>query len=140
MQLGPKEQQALNDRLALFQEPVRLVMFTQETECQYCAETRSLVEQLAALSDKIEAEVYDFVRDRDQAATYGIDKIPAVAVVGAKDYGVRYYGFPGGYEFGSLLDDMVDVSRGDSGLSPQSRTAVAGLSQDVHLQVFITPT
>lgn len=32
------------------------------------------------------------------------------------------------------------VSRRDSGLSPQTRQALAGLARDVHIQVFVTPT
>jgi len=74
--------------------PVKLVMFTQTTECQYCTETRQIVEEVAALSDKIEAVVYDFVSDKATAETYGIDKIPAIALLGAQDgkeqdYGIR---------------------------------------------------
>ena len=38
-------------------------VFTQEIECQYCKETRELVEEVAALSDKLSVEVYDFEKD-----------------------------------------------------------------------------
>jgi hypothetical protein len=74
------------------------------------------------------------------AETLGIDKIPAVAIVGAKDYGIRLYGIPAGYEFGSLIEDIRLVSEGDSGLSPETRKAVAELTKPVKIQVFITPT
>ena len=60
---------------------VKLVLFTQEMECQYCTETRSLAEEVAVLSDKIDVEVYDFVRDSEIVETYAIDKIPAMAIV-----------------------------------------------------------
>lgn len=33
--------------LADLADPVQLVVFTQEFECQYCAETRQLVEEMA---------------------------------------------------------------------------------------------
>ena len=121
-------------------EPVRLVMFTQTTECQFCAETRQLVEEVAALSDKVVAEIYDFVTDEGKAKEYGVDKIPAIAIIGAKDYGVRYYGIPSGYEFTSLIEDIIDVSRGESGLRPETKEAVKAISEPVHLQVFVTPT
>ena len=126
-------------------EPVKLVMFTQEFECQFCTETRQIVEEVAALSDKVEAEIRDFVADKDVAERYRIDKIPAIAVVqsgdgGEKDYGVRFYGIPSGYEFTSIIEDIVDVSKGDSGLQPKSREAVAAITEPVHFQVFITPT
>jgi glutaredoxin len=50
--------------------PVRLVVFTQEYECPYCAQTRSLLGELAGLSDKLSVEVYDFVADADEARAY----------------------------------------------------------------------
>jgi len=120
--------------------PVTFKVFTQEFECQYCNETRELVEEVAALSDRLSVEVYDFVNDKALADGLGIDKIPAVAIVGAKDYGIRLYGIPAGYEFGSLIEDIKLVSGGDSGLSPETRKMVAGLTKPVRIQVFITPT
>ncbi len=120
--------------------PVRLVMFTQEIECEYCAETRQLVEEIAQLSPKITAEIYNFVTDKPKAEEYKVDKIPAIAIIGQKDYGIRFYGIPSGYEFSALLEDIVDVSRGESGLSEASKKALAGLTKPVHIQVFVTPT
>jgi glutaredoxin-like protein len=125
--------------------PVKLVMFTQSFECQFCAETRQIVEEVAALSDKITAEVYDFVEDKPVAEAYGVDKIPAIAIVRdedgeERDYGIRFYGIPSGYEFTTVIEDILDVSNGESGLQPKSKEAVAGISEPVHFQVFITPT
>jgi glutaredoxin-like protein len=126
--------------LADLPHPVTMKVFTQEFECQYCKETRQLVEEVAALSDQVSVEVYDFVGDKGIADSLGIDKIPAVAVIGAKDYGVRLYGIPSGYEFGTLIEDIKLVSSGDSGLSPATREAVARLDRPVRIQVFSTPT
>lgn len=126
--------------LADLQDPVTLKVFTQAFECQYCKETRELVEEVAALSDKLSVEIYDFVKDSAVAQSYGIDKVPAVAVIGKKDYGVRLYGIPAGYEFGSLIEDIRMVSEGDSGLTPETRAAVAKLTKPIRIQVFVTPT
>jgi glutaredoxin-like protein len=125
--------------------PVKLVMFTQSIECQFCAETRQIVEEIASLSDQISTEIYNFVTDKATAEIYDVDKIPAIAVLRVedgedKDYGIRFYGIPSGYEFTTVIEDIVDVSRGDSGLQPKSREAVAGLTEPVHFQVFVTPT
>ena len=127
------------------ESPVKLVMFTQTVECQFCAETRQIVEEIAGLSDKITAEIYNFVTDKATADLYGIDKIPAIAVLRSedgedKDYGVRFYGIPSGYEFTSIVEDVMDVSRGQSGLQPRTREALAKIEDPVHLQVFVTPT
>jgi glutaredoxin-like protein len=121
------------------------VMFTQAMECQFCAETRQIVEEIANLSDKITSEIYDFVTDKATAELYDVDKIPAIAVLrvedgGDKDYGIRFFGIPSGYEFTTVIEDIVDVSKGDSGLQPKSKEAVASITKPVHFQVFVTPT
>lgn len=126
-------------------DPVKLVMFTQEFECQFCAETRQIVQEVAELSEKISTEIYDFVGDKATADLFGVDKIPAILVLRMedgkdKDYGIRFYGIPSGYEFTSIIEDILDVSRGESGLQPKTREAIAEISEPVHLQVFVTPT
>jgi glutaredoxin-like protein len=134
-----------NEFEAALVNAVKLVMFTQAVECQFCAETRQIVEEIAALSDKITAEIYDFVADKDVAEAYGVDKIPAIAILRVedgkdRDYGIRFYGIPSGYEFTTVVEDIIDVSKGESGLQPKSKEAVAGISEPIHFQVFITPT
>jgi len=119
---------------------VRLVVFSQEIPCAFCRETVQVASELAEISPKIKVEVYDFVRDQMKAKELRIDKIPAMAVIGAKDYGIRFYGIPSGYEFTSLVGAILDVSKGDSGLSPKSRELLRNLDQSVHIQVFVTPT
>lgn len=120
--------------------PVTLVVFTQEFECEYCAETRELAEEVAQLSEHVRAEVYDFVSDKPEADRLAIDKIPAIAVVGSEDYGVRFYGIPSGYEFASLLHAIRLVSAGEAGLSDEAARALEDLHTPMHVQVFVTPT
>jgi glutaredoxin-like protein len=139
--LQDKDKETVETR---FQEelvnPVELVNFTQALECQFCAETRKLVEEVAALSDKIEVKVYHFAIDKEKVEEYEVDKIPAIAIIGEKDYGVRYYGIPSGYEFSSLLEDIIDISKGEVELLPATREALAGITEPLHFQVFVTPT
>jgi glutaredoxin-like protein len=119
---------------------VRLVVFTQETPCLFCKETELVVDELAELSPKIKVEKYDFVKDVVKAKEFRIDKIPAIAVIGNKDYGVRFYGIPSGYEFNSLVGAILDVSRGESGLSQKTKDVLKLMDNSVHIQVFVTPT
>lgn len=123
---------------------VKVVVFTQAFECQYCKETREIVEEIAALSDQIVVEVLDFEADRDRAETYRVDKIPAIVMLGEddQDYGVRFYGIPSGYEFSSLIHDIKAVAAGPtaSELSPETLAYLDALEHDIHLQVFVTPT
>ncbi len=138
--LRDEDRKEVGKQLAELVSPVRLLMFTQNLECDFCAETHELVEELASLSDKVEAEIYDFATDKDEVDEYGIDKIPAIAVVGERDYGVRFYGIPSGYEFVSLIEAIKAVSSGQSRLCEATRKALAGIDEAIHFQVFVTPT
>jgi len=138
--LGDRDAKDVRAQLANLTGPVTLVNFTQELACQYCRETEQLLKEVAALSDKIRLEIYNFQLDKAQVAQYRVDKVPATVVAGAKDYGIRFYGVPMGYEFGAFLAAIKDVSRGGTDLSPESRAALAQIVQPVHLQVFSTPT
>jgi len=130
----------VREMLSDLQEPVKLTVFTQSFECEYCKETRELAEEVAALSDKLSIEVHDFENATTEAGSLGVDKIPAIAVTGAQDYGIRLYGIPSGYEFGSFIEAIKLVSAGESGLSAATKEMVARLKEPVHIQVFITPT
>lgn len=142
--LKDSDRKTLEKEFQSLTTPVKLVMFTQAMECQYCKETRMIAEEVAELSDKISLDVFDFEADAEVAEHYGIDKIPAMAIVAngdePKDYGIRFFGIPSGYEFSTLIEDILMVSSGDSGLSQATRDYVANLTEPLHLQVFITPT
>jgi alkyl hydroperoxide reductase subunit AhpF len=122
------------------ENPVKLVHFTQEIECRSCPEMRRLLQEVADLSDKLALELCNFQPDRDKVTQYNVDKVPGTAVEGAKDYGIRFYGPLSGYEFATLLDDIVAVSRGRSELSRATIERLRALDRPLHLQVFVTPT
>ena len=98
------------------------------------APTRQLVQDLATLTDKINVEVYDFQADADKAKAMGIDKIPALAIIGRKDHGVRIYGIPYGYELQTLLEALVTVSTGKTDLSEKTKAILADIKSPVHIQ------
>ena len=142
--LSEQDQEHLRNEFAGLQQPVKLIVFTQEFECQYCRETRQIAEEVAELSDKIDLEVYDFVADKEIAEQYNIDKIPAtIVMVGgdeAVDFGIRYYGIPSGYEFSSLIHDILMVGEGEVELAAETEQWLAELTEPLHFQVFVTPT
>ncbi|MFN8485036.1 MAG: thioredoxin family protein [Anaerolineae bacterium] len=142
--LSKKDQQELMKEFEALTRPVKLVLFTQDSDCEYCPDTRQIVEEVAGLSSKIGVEVLDLQAQSAQAAAYGIDKAPGMAMLAdgpeTVDYGIRYYGIPSGYEFASLIQDILMVSRGDSGLAPATRAALAEIKTPMRLQVFVTPT
>ena len=142
MDLIPEDKKELlkKDFEEKLDKPVKILMFTQEIECRFCSDTRQLAQEIATLSDKITAEVYDFVADAQKAKEYGVDKIPALAIVGEKDYGVRIYGIPYGYELQTLIDAVINVSRGKTDLTDKTKKILSEVKAPVHIQVFVSLT
>ena len=138
--ISDADAQEIREQLSEMASPVRLIHFTQELNLEYGREAKQLVEELAGFSDKLSAEVYNYLLDTDRVAEYGIDKVPATVIRNGKDYGIRFYGIPAGYEFSTILDTIVAVSKGDSGLKPESREKLAAITEPMHLEVFVTPT
>ena len=138
--ISKDDQEYLKKQFVQMTNPVKLINFTQEYECQYCAITRELLTEVSELSDKISLEVYDFQKDKEKVQQYKIDKIPAVVIENTKDYGIRYFGIPAGYEFSSLIEDILDVSKGSTELSAESKNQLKQLTKPIHIQVFVTPT
>jgi hypothetical protein len=131
----------LKEEFAQLVNPVRLAVFSQALAEPESEQVRRMVEELGALDSRISVESCNFVLDETRTMELAIARIPAVAILGAeKDHGIRFYGMPTGYEFGSLVDAILDVSSGDSGLAPETRAALAALDRPLHLQVFSTPT
>jgi len=138
--LEEKEKRLVAELFKNLKNPVKLINFTQELECQFCRETRQLLKEVSELSDKVSLEVHNFQLDKEKVGQYGVDKIPATVIEGDKNHGIRYYGVIAGYEFATLLQDIVDVSKRESGLSPKTKDQLREVNQKIHLQVFTPPT
>jgi glutaredoxin-like protein len=140
MMLPDDVKKAVKEHFSGLKANVKLLVFTQNFECEYCKQTREMVEELSGLSDKVQYEILDFGKDKDIVAEYGIDKIPAIAVTGARDYGIRFYGIPAGYEFSTLLEAIKLVSSGVNRISEATKKFLDKLTKEVHLKVFVSPT
>lgn len=140
--LREQDKQAVQERLNEMTGKAKLVYFTSELECQYCKETGELLTEVPELSEKLDLEVHNMHTDTEAAEKYNIQNVPATVILAEDgvDHGIRYYGIPSGYEFASLLEDILMASANDSGLEQETRDALKTLGEDVHMQVFVTPT
>jgi hypothetical protein len=134
------EMKALTERLSGMTNPVRLVLFVQAFGCETCATTTRILEDLTRANPLVTLEEKNMVLDKADVELYGIIAAPGLAIIGDRDRGLRAYGAPDGYELISLLEGIVLASSGDSGLSEESRTRVAALTEPRALQIFSTPT
>lgn len=127
------------------EQPVEVLFFGQQEDCEYCDQTLQLVKEVSSLSDQILVSQYDVDKDSDLAEQYNVDKTPGLVIASREndevvDYGVRFAGVPAGHEFSSLIQDIILVSGRDSKLSPGTRDLLSKLEKPVSLQVFVTPT
>jgi alkyl hydroperoxide reductase subunit AhpF len=136
----------VRDAFAKMQHPVQILFFGAKEHCDYCDDTRQLLEEVAAIrSDMIGVSVYDIHLDADMARKFNVDKTPGTVIAAKEgdqvtDTGVQYSGIPSGHEFATLINAILAVSGRDSGLNPQTRDFLKKLARPVHMQVFVTPT
>src|SRR5205823_3996500 len=87
--LSPADQDKLRESFGAMTQPVRLLFFTQTLDCETCLQTRQILDELPVLSDKITIEEINFVLEGDRAKQYGVDRVPAIAIVGRDASGVE---------------------------------------------------
>ena len=144
--LSPADREKLRESFDEMTSPVRVLFFTQTLDCEPCVQTRRILDELPALSDKIAIEDVNFVLEKDKAAQYGIDRVPAMALLSTnaagetQDSRIRFLGSPGGYEFVSLVQALMLVGGHESSLTPENRARIAAVDTPTTIRVFSTPT
>lgn len=138
--LSDDDRKYLEGEFGKLDKPVKLIFFSSEEGCASCSDTLQLLEETASLSDKIEVETYDLEKNADIAADYNINRSPTVVVQADQDTGIRFYGIPSGYEYSTLIEDIIDLGTGTISLAPETKDALAHLAEPVHIQVFVTPS
>lgn len=140
--LSPTDQQTLRDMFADMKETVTIVFFTQTFGCETCDETKRILDELTALTEKIVVEEVNLVLEQDRAAEFGIDRAPGLALLAdGQDTRIRMLGAPAGYDFMSLVDAILAASgASDSALSEDSVALLARVTEPHKLEVFVTPT
>ena len=135
----------ITEAFAEVKEPVQVLFFGSKDNCEYCNETQQLLEEVTALNDKVELSVYDMQEHQDVASKFNVTNAPGI-VIAAKDgaevtnLGIQFSGIPSGHEFSTLINDIVIVSKRESGLNEKTREFLKNLDKPLHLQVFVTPT
>jgi glutaredoxin-like protein len=141
--LSDQDRAVVSGHLSAIKTPVTILFFTQTIGAPETALiARQILDEVVTLNDLISLEEVNFVLDRDRAAQFGIDGIPAVALLrGGEDTRIRFLGAPAGYEFMSLVEALVLAGTGDSGLTPESKALIAGnVSGPTDILVFVTPS
>jgi len=125
--------------------PVQILFFGAQSGCEYCNETLQLLTEISALDKRVHLSVHDLETDAALAAQFQVNKTPGIVIAGKDgdqilDLGIQFSGIPSGYEFSTLINDILLASHRDSGLSVETRDFLKALSQPLLMQVFVTPT
>lgn len=147
--LQPRDRQEVQRRFEQeLKRDVNITLYTRRLtglyipgrECQTCGPTQQLLEELVSLSPRLHLEVVDFYEKQREALEKGIDRIPGITISSDGADNVRFYGMPSGYEFALLLDTITAAASKRSTLQLETRRQLKALKENVHIQVFVTPT
>jgi glutaredoxin-like protein len=141
--LSDQDRETVRARLSALQRPVKIVFFSQTfgaPETVYL--TKRVLDEVVSLSEQLTLEEVNLVLDRERAAQYGIEHVPAIVLLkDGQDTRIRFLGAPAGYEFMSFVEAVILAGADDSGLSSTTRTIVAQhVTSPLDIKVFVTPT
>lgn len=137
--LSDKDKSYVKKTLAGMKDEVRLVLFSRDGgECKYCGEAEGLLSDIAAADPRVKVEILSLKKDAARAKDLGIDKVPGIALLGRKDYDLRYFGLPSGYDFTPFVETIRALGDDRHGVSAESLAALAKLAKPVQLSVFVT--
>jgi len=141
--LSEQDRQTVRGHLAVIEEPVRLLFFTQTFGAPDSVRVaKQVLDEIVSLCEQLTLEEVNFVLEQDRAKQYGVEQIPTIVLLrGDQDTRIRFLGAPAGYEFMSLIEAVILAGTNDSGLTTDSRALVAEhVTTPLTIQVFVTPT
>jgi glutaredoxin-like protein len=130
----------VKDALKDLKNPVNMVLFTSEKDCEYCKDAKEIADLVAQSNEKIKLESLDLEKDKEKAKEYNVDKVPALIIHGDEKRMVRFFGMAAGYEFSTLISDIKDASNGKPDISDDLIEKIKAIDKKLHIQVFVTPT
>jgi len=141
--LSEQDRQTVRGHLAVIEDPVRLLFFTQTFGApDTVLIAKQVLDEIVSLNEHLALEEVNFVLEQERARQYGVEQIPTIVLLkNDQDTRIRFLGAPAGYEFMSLIEAVILAGTSDSGLTPDSRALVAEhVTAPLDIKVFVTPT
>jgi alkyl hydroperoxide reductase subunit AhpF len=142
--LSPSDQQQLRESFAALVEPVTVLFFSQAIGCETCVETQQILREVTNLTDTVTVEEVSLLLEKDRAAAFGVERVPTLVLLAGsdrRDTRIRFLGAPEGWDFLSLVDAILLVGgASEQALGAATIDRLGQLTEDVTLQVFVTPT
>jgi len=140
--LSASDEAVLRQHLAAIDTPVSLLLFTQTVGGSESGPVaKQILDEIAALNDKITIVEKNFVLDTEDRVAYGVEREPAIVVLrNGEDTRMRFLGAPTGYEFVPLVEAVLLAGTGKVDLEPESEQKLAAVTTPTTIKVFSTPT
>ena len=140
--LSASDEAVLRQHLAAIDTPVSLLLFTQTVGGSESGPVaKQILDEIAALNDKITIVEKNFVLDTGDRTTYGVEREPSIVVLrNGEDTRMRFLGAPTGYEFVPLVEAVLLAGTGKVELEPESEQKLAAVTTPTNIKVFSTPT
>jgi len=121
--LSEPDRQTVRTHLTSISHRVTVLFFTQTFDApESVTIARQVVDEVASLNDQISVDEVNLILDKERAAQFGVDRVPAIALLrDDEDTRIRFLGAPAGYEFTSFVEAVLLAGAGGSGLTPHSR-------------------
>jgi glutaredoxin-like protein len=121
------------------QRASRLIVPGRE-ECVTCEDGQKLLQEIAALSEKITLTVHELADAPEEAKKLKIDRVPGIAVRGPVNRALRFVGLPQGNEFTNFIETLLYASKTKLDLGPEATKQLRKLKDKVSVAVYVTPT
>jgi len=145
--LDEKIQAQVREALAPIQSPVEMVVFRGsglvvpgQDEPGMQEETLALLREVAALNEHL--RVVEKTLADPEAQALGLKLAPTTLLreAGSSRSNIRFVGLPAGYEFSTLIEALLMLGTGNSGIGNKIQGELQKITQPVRMQSFVTPT
>lgn len=121
-------------------DDVTISLFVGKENSSVCEETKSFMEELVTVTDKLHLDVHDVDEDASLAKDYMVKMTPAIVLLDSnKNYKrIKFYGIPAGHEINSLINSIIEVSGTSQDLSEKTMERLGKVTKPIDIKVFVT--
>ena len=119
---------------------VTISLFVGKENSSICEETRSFMEELVTITDKLHLDIHNVDEDDSLAKEYLVKMTPAIVLLDSnKNYKrIKFYGIPAGHEINSLINSIIEVSGTSQDLSEKTMERLGKVTKPIDIKVFVT--
>lgn len=130
----------LKSILDQMKDNVNVALFTSSEDCETCEDTKSFMEEVSGVADKVILKQYDMTTDKEMADKLGITLTPSIVLLDkdSKDNGIKFNGIPAGHEINSFITGLIEVSGSGEELPDALMERLNKINRPVHIKVFVT--